>query len=212
IIVDGVCSVGSEEIRFDDWGLDVVLTATQKGLGTLPGLSVLCASQRALQVMENRKTPISSYYASWKRWLPIMHAYEAGNPMYFATPPVNLIYAFNASLKALTKSAPSLEERFQLHKQTAGRVRSALAELGLRLVALDDSVAANGMTAAYYPDGFAAPDVLPKLLKDDIIITGGLHKAIKDKYFRMGHMGVSAVNTDRDDIDRLISSLRSVFG
>lgn len=70
------------------------------------------------------------------RWLPIMQAYEAGNPMYFATPPVNLIYAFNASLKTMTKSSPSLEERFELHKKTAGRVRSALGDLGLKLVRL----------------------------------------------------------------------------
>jgi len=50
IVVDGVCSVASEDIRMDDWGLDVVLTASQKGLGTPPGLSVLLASQRAMKV------------------------------------------------------------------------------------------------------------------------------------------------------------------
>lgn len=50
VIVDGVCSVASEEIRFDDWGLDVVLTASQKGLGTPPGLSILVASTRAIKV------------------------------------------------------------------------------------------------------------------------------------------------------------------
>jgi alanine-glyoxylate transaminase / serine-glyoxylate transaminase / serine-pyruvate transaminase len=50
ILVDGVCSVASEEIRFDDWGLDVVLTGSQKGLGTPPGLSILVASPRAIKV------------------------------------------------------------------------------------------------------------------------------------------------------------------
>lgn len=49
-MVDGVCSVASEEIRMDEWGIDVVLTASQKGLGTPPGLSILLASQRAMQV------------------------------------------------------------------------------------------------------------------------------------------------------------------
>ena len=49
-MVDGVCSVGSEEIRFDDWGIDIVLTASQKGLGTPPGLSIVVASQRAIKV------------------------------------------------------------------------------------------------------------------------------------------------------------------
>lgn len=48
--MDGVCSVGSEDIRFDDWGLDIVLTASQKGLGTPPGLSIVVASPRAIKV------------------------------------------------------------------------------------------------------------------------------------------------------------------
>jgi alanine-glyoxylate transaminase / serine-glyoxylate transaminase / serine-pyruvate transaminase len=51
VVLDGVCSVASEEIRMDDWGLDVILTASQKGLGTPPGLSVLLASPRAIKVL-----------------------------------------------------------------------------------------------------------------------------------------------------------------
>jgi alanine-glyoxylate transaminase/serine-glyoxylate transaminase/serine-pyruvate transaminase len=99
--MDAVCSVASEEIRFDDWDLDIVLTASQKGLGAPPGLSILVASQRAIAAFEDRKkrgVRVGSYYASWANWLPIMRAYEEGRPAYFATPPVNLIYAFRASL------------------------------------------------------------------------------------------------------------------
>lgn len=51
IILDGVCSVASEEIRMDDWGVDVVLTASQKGLGAPPGLSILVASEKAIKVL-----------------------------------------------------------------------------------------------------------------------------------------------------------------
>ena len=50
VVVDAVCSVASEEIQMDAWGIDVVLTASQKGLGTPPGLSILVASQKAIQV------------------------------------------------------------------------------------------------------------------------------------------------------------------
>lgn len=106
IIMDAVCSVASEEIRFDDWGLDVVLSASQKGLGSPPGLSVLLASQKAIGVWEARKARgvrEGSYYASWSKWFPIMRAYEAGQAAYFATPPVNLIYAFHASLALITR-------------------------------------------------------------------------------------------------------------
>ncbi len=80
-----MCSIASEEIRFDDWGIDVVIGATQKGLGVPPGLSVLCASQKALKVFETRKAPPTSYYISWGKWLPVMKNYEAGTPSYFAT-------------------------------------------------------------------------------------------------------------------------------
>ena len=67
VVLDGVCAVASEEIRMDDWGIDVVLTASQKGLGTPPGLSILVASQKAIGVFEARKSPVTSYYASWKK-------------------------------------------------------------------------------------------------------------------------------------------------
>lgn len=70
VVVDGVCSVGSEEIAFDDWGLDVVLTASQKGIGCPAGLCIMMLSGRAVEVFKARKSPPTSYYASWKNWLP----------------------------------------------------------------------------------------------------------------------------------------------
>ncbi|CAE6513669.1 unnamed protein product [Rhizoctonia solani] len=225
VVLDGVCSVASEEIRMDDWGIDVVLSATQKGLGTPPGLSVLCASQRALSVLKARKTPVSSYFANWNRWLPIMQAYEEGIPMYFATPPVNLIYAFHASLSSITKSQPSLEERFRLHKEASSKIKQAVADLGLKLVPTDLAFAANGMTAVptdlafaandmtavYFPEGIAAPDIIPRMLKQDVVVAAGLHKDIKDKYFRIGHMGITVTDNSRGDIDKIISALKKAF-
>jgi alanine-glyoxylate transaminase/serine-glyoxylate transaminase/serine-pyruvate transaminase len=70
VVVDGVCSVGSEEIQFDEWDLDVVITGSQKGLGVPPGLSIVIASQRALSTFQNRQSPIASYFSNWQRWLP----------------------------------------------------------------------------------------------------------------------------------------------
>lgn len=70
VVVDGVCSVGSEEICFDEWRLDVVLTASQKGIGCPAGLSILMASGQAVNRFKERKSRPMSYYASWKNWLP----------------------------------------------------------------------------------------------------------------------------------------------
>lgn len=107
--LDGVCSVGSEEIRMDDWGVDIVsscrchglaprspqtsiipqvIGASQKGLGVPPGLSVTCASPKAIEAFKARKAAPTSYFASWNKWLPIMEAYGKGAAAYFATPPV----------------------------------------------------------------------------------------------------------------------------
>lgn len=70
VVVDGVCSVGAEEVAFDAWGLDVVLTASQKAIGCPPGLSITMVSGRAMDRYKNRKSPPGSYYASFKNWVP----------------------------------------------------------------------------------------------------------------------------------------------
>jgi alanine-glyoxylate transaminase/serine-glyoxylate transaminase/serine-pyruvate transaminase len=211
IAMDGVCSVGSEEIRMDAWDIDVILTGSQKGLGAPPGLSIVIASQRALGVFESRKTPITSYYASWEKWLPIMKAYENGAPSYFATPPINLIYAYHASLSAITKESPSLEDRFKIHRQVSQRIKAIAGQLGLKQLPTDPHHAANGLTALYYPEGLGAADILPRLANKGIVASGGLSASIKDKYFRIGHMGISAVDSKRGDIDTILGSLKETL-
>lgn len=80
-----------------------------------------------------------------------MKAYEAGTPAYFATPPVNLIRAYHASLTQILRSGVSLQERFQLHKEAAQRIRQAAKDLGLKLVPTDEYYAANGLSAVRLP-------------------------------------------------------------
>jgi alanine-glyoxylate transaminase / serine-glyoxylate transaminase / serine-pyruvate transaminase len=70
VIVDGVCSVGCEEIEFDKWQLDGVITASQKAIGCPAGLSISMYSGRAIKTFQARKTPPGSYFASFKNWLP----------------------------------------------------------------------------------------------------------------------------------------------
>lgn len=80
-----------------------------------------------------------------------MQAYEAGQAKYFATPPVNLIHAFKASLQTITAAKPSLEERFKMHKEQSSRIREAVGKLGLKQVAKNAGQQANGMTAVRRP-------------------------------------------------------------
>ena len=210
LVLDGVCSVGSEEIRMEEWGIDVVLTASQKGLGCPPGLMILAASKKAIAAFEKRSVPPNSYFASWAKWLPVMKAYEAGTGAYFGTPPTNLIYALHSSLTTITTKSPSLEERFKLHVEASTRVKNFVTELGLSQLTADGiKDGAHGMTAVRYPQGFKATDILPKMVAKNVVIAAGLHKQVKDEYFRIGHMGVTVVNDkERGDLDHLLNSLK----
>lgn len=211
IALDAVCSVASEEIRFDDWGLDLVISATQKGLGAPPGLSVVMASTRAIKTFESRKTPVPAYYISWKNWLPIMKAYEEGRAAYFATPPVQLVYSLQAALNAILEGSTSLEDRFKAHKEASKRFKDEMTSLGFGFVPLNRDIAANGMSAVKFPKGISAADIVPKLAEKDIVVAGGLHKAIATTYFRVGHMGITAVEAARGDVERVIKGVKEVL-
>ncbi|KAM4059171.1 aminotransferase class-V domain-containing protein [Hirsutella rhossiliensis] len=209
VIVDGVCSVACEEIAFDAWGLDGVITAGQKAIGCPAGLSISMFSGRAMRALESRKKEPAAYFASMKRWLPIMQNYEAKKPSYFATPSPQLIHALNTALKQILERP--LSERFQKHIEVSDKVKKAVGDLGLKIVATKPEDQSHAMTAIYLPDKVAIPDILPKLLSKGIIFAGGLHKEIGTKYIRFGHMGVSALDPKRDDIDRALEALQAAL-
>ncbi|KAG5929833.1 hypothetical protein E4U42_004353 [Claviceps africana] len=209
IIADGVCSVACEEIAFDEWGLDGVITAGQKAIGCPTGLSISMFSGRAIDVVKNRRTEPATYFASMKRWIPIMQNYEAKKPSYFSTPSPQLIRALNTAVSQIL--ARPLSERFQRHIEVSDKVKKAVAELGLKIVAAKPEDQAHAMTAIYLPDSVSIPEVLPKLLSKGIIFAGGLHKEIGSKYVRFGHMGPSATDPKRSDIDDALQALRDTL-
>ncbi|KAL8642637.1 MAG: hypothetical protein Q9228_000686 [Teloschistes exilis] len=210
IVVDGVCSVGSEDIQFDNWGVDAVLTASQKAIGCPAGLCIMMYSGRAIESFKNRKTPPASYFASIKNWLPIMQSYEAKKPSYFATPSPQLIHALHTTLTQVL-SRP-LSERFAIHRETSQRIKSTINLYGLKQLATKPENQANGMTAIYLPEGVQIPDILPNLLKKGVIFAGGLHKEVATKYIRFGHMGVSVMDPSRKDVEKALEALEEGLG
>jgi alanine-glyoxylate transaminase / serine-glyoxylate transaminase / serine-pyruvate transaminase len=187
VILDGVCSVAGMDVQQDAWGVDITLTASQKAIGVPPGLALLVASPRALDAFRARKTPVANYYADWANWLPIMEAYLGRKAAYFGTPPVNLIYALHESLRQIL--AEGISARLARHKKMSDAFKAGVAAMGLRQVPARPEIAATTMTAPYYPDGIDAK-VIGKIRERGIIVAGGLHPDIRDKYFRVGHMGV----------------------
>jgi alanine-glyoxylate transaminase/serine-glyoxylate transaminase/serine-pyruvate transaminase len=187
VIVDGVCSVAGMELQQDAWGVDIALTASQKAIGVPPGLALLVASPRALEAFRARKKPVANYYADWASWLPIMEAYLARKPAYFGTPPVNLIYALRESLRQIL--AEGMDARVARHKKLSDAFKAGIAAIGLKQVPARADIAATTMTAPYFPDGIDAK-LISKVRERGVVVAGGLHPAIREKYFRVGHMGV----------------------
>jgi alanine-glyoxylate transaminase/serine-glyoxylate transaminase/serine-pyruvate transaminase len=136
-----------------------------------------------------RKTPVSNYYADWNNWLAIMEAYEARKVAYFGTPAVNLVNALNVSLGQILEEG--LHARFHRHIALAQACRAGISALGLGMVPLDVRQAAHTMTAPRYPSGIKAAEFLAQVDRAGVILAGGLLPAIRNEYFRIGHMGAT---------------------
>lgn len=186
-VVDGVCATAAEEFRQADWDIDIYLTASQKAMGVPPGLAILVASRQAMEAFQARETPVANYYADWNNWLPIMRAYQERRGSYFATPAVNLIMALDVSVGQIL--AEGMEARFRRHQVVSDAFKAAMSALELKQVPLRPDIAANTLTAVYYPDGVDA-SLLGRVRKHGVVVAGGLHPRIRDRYFRVGHMGV----------------------
>ena len=135
-----------------------------------------------------------------------MKAYESKTPSYFATPSPQLIRALHTSLSKIL--ARPLSARFDAHRTASQRIKADLEALGLRQLASKPENQANGMTAVYLPDGLNAKEVLSQMLSRGVVLAGGLHKEIKDKYVRIGHMGVSVTDEGSKDLKKAVSALK----
>lgn len=209
ISVDGVCSVGGEVVKQEEWGIDVVMTASQKAIGVPPGLALMMVSQRALSVYQNRSAPPTTYFGSFGKWKNIMDKYEARQPSYFATPPVQLIMALNVSLKQLLTQG--MMQRFEKHILVSNMVKDKLESWGLKLVPSSRTVAANTLTAVYYPDGIVPGDFLKKVSERGIVLAGGLHPQHNTKYFRVGHMHRSVTDVKENHIQKTLDAIQGAL-
>jgi alanine-glyoxylate transaminase/serine-glyoxylate transaminase/serine-pyruvate transaminase len=204
-IVDGVCSIGGEVFRQGAWGVDLALTASQKALGCPPGLAVFVASPRAIAAFRARKAKVASLYLDWGEWLPVMEAYEARKPYYFATPAVNLVVALDASLAKIL--AEGIEPRFARHAKIASAFRAAFGALGLRSLPVRPELAANTLSALWYPEGID-PSFVARAAAEGVVLAGGLHPDAKAKYFRVGHMGA----VDAADVLGTVGAIERALG
>lgn len=190
-VFDGVCATAGERFEMAEWGADVYFTASQKAIGAPPGLALLVASERALAARSARRAGPPPLYLDWQVWLPIHRAYEERKPSYFATPPTSLVMALEAGLGEILEGG--IESRIAAHERAGAAMRRAWSALGLR--AVPGPLAANTLSALYFPEGVDAM-LVAKIAARGVTVAGGLHPAIRTRYFRIGHMGYAVTRPD----------------
>lgn len=180
-MVDTISSLASLDYRHDEWGVDVTVAGSQKGLMLPPGLSFNCISQKALAASEAARLPRS--YWAWDEM--IAH----GRNGYFPyTPATNLLYGLREALKMLLDEE-GLDAVFARHQRHGEATRRAVRAWGLEVLALDAREYSGSLTAVLVPAGHDADRIRQLILESfDLSLGTGLGK-LAGKVFRIGHLG-----------------------
>jgi alanine-glyoxylate transaminase/serine-glyoxylate transaminase/serine-pyruvate transaminase len=180
LLVDVVSSLASIDFRFDEWGVDVALTGTQKGLMTPPGTGVLCVSDKALRASERSISP----RFTWD-WRPVIERNRRGEYPY--TPATLILFGLRESIAILAEEG--LPNVFRRHARLAEAVRRAVQKMGLRLLARNPAEYSNTLTAVCMPEGLDSDAYIAHANQAlDLALGVGLGK-VKGKVFRIGHLG-----------------------
>jgi len=180
LMVDTISSLASIDYRHDEWGVDVTVGGSQKGLMLPPGLAFNAFSAKALSAAQGAKLPRS--YWDWREMLAIN---ASGYFPY--TPATNLLYGLHEALEMLFEEG--LANVFARHDRFAEATRRAARAWGLEILCADSAEYSSTLTAIVMPDGHNA-DALRKIVLDrfDMSLGQGLGK-MSGKIFRIGHLG-----------------------
>ncbi len=180
LMVDTISSLGSVDYRHDEWGVDVTVAGSQKGLMLPPGLSFNAISAKALAAAEH-----ASLRRSYWDWRPMIASNATGYFPY--TPATNLLYGLHEALEMLFNEG--LDTVFARHQRHAEATRLAVHGWGLEILCADPNEYSAALTAVIMPEGHSA-DAFRKIVLDhfNMSLGQGLTK-LKDKIFRIGHLG-----------------------
>ena len=186
LVLDCVASLGGVPVTVDKWGVDVAHSATQKCLSCPPGLAPITVSQRALDVLRNRKTRVANWYLD----LSSIEKYWGNDRTYHHTAPVSMNFALREALRLIYEEG--LDARIARHRAAAEMLWQGLEEdLGLELV-VPQEYRPPSLTTVWIPDGVQDIDIRQRLLNEfNIAISGGLGD-FKGRVWRIGLMGHSA--------------------
>jgi len=198
LLVDAISGLGSIPLATDAWGLDVVVSGSQKGWMVPPGLAFVSMSERAWQAFETSKMPRFYFdLAEHREFL------KKGQTPF--TPAVSIFYGLDVALEKL--EAEGVEAVYARHARLAQMTREGVKRLGLELFVRDERYASDTVTAVKCPEGVKVKD-LRNLMEDefDVVLAGGQGK-ISDSIFRIGHLGLVSEADIQDVIESLAQAL-----
>jgi alanine-glyoxylate transaminase/serine-glyoxylate transaminase/serine-pyruvate transaminase len=180
LLVDTISSLASIDYRHKEWGIDVTVCCSQKGLMLPPGLGLNAISQKALQASKAAK--LSRSYWDWS---PMLEANQKGFFPY--TPATNLIYGLREAISMLAEEG--LQNVFLRHDRYAEATRCAVRAWGLEILCANPEEYSSSLTAILMPKGYSA-DAFRKVILENFNMSlgNGLGK-VADKVFRIGHLG-----------------------
>jgi alanine-glyoxylate transaminase / serine-glyoxylate transaminase / serine-pyruvate transaminase len=180
LMVDAISSLGSVDYRHDEWGVDVTVSCSQKGLMLPPGLGFVAISDKAVAASKTNRMPRS--YWDWEEMLK-----PNANGYFPYTPATNLLYGLREAIKMLLEEG--LDEVFTRHQRLAAATRAAVRAWGLEVLCEEPREYSPVLTAVVMPPGHDA-DQFRKIALDkyNISLGTGLAK-VAGKVFRIGHLG-----------------------
>ncbi len=185
-IVDTVTSLAGSELRVDDWGADAVYSGTQKCLSCTPGLSPVTMSERAVEIIKNRKTRVQSWFLDLNL---VMGYWGSGKRTYHHTAPINALYALHESLLMLQQEG--LENAWQRHMNNHLALRAGLEAMGLEFI-VEEKFRLPQLNSVTIPQGVDEAQVRTRLLKEFNLEIGAGLGTLAGKVWRIGLMGYSS--------------------
>jgi alanine-glyoxylate transaminase / serine-glyoxylate transaminase / serine-pyruvate transaminase len=200
-VVDAVCGLGGIPMNIDAMKIDACFSGSQKSLGALPGLAPVTCNNRAIQVIQNRKKPVQSYYLD----LPKLHRYWNGDHTYHHTACSNLVYGMREALRLILEEG--LETRWARHQLHGEAIRAGIKGLGLDILT-QPGYELPVITAVSLHQGIDELEIRKALLDEYSIEVGGGFGALKGRLIRIGLMGY---NSSRKNVDTVLAALEHVL-
>jgi len=203
ILVDAVSSMSSIPCPVERWGLDVVVSGSQKGWMVPPGLAFVYMSERAWAANAEAKMPRFYFDAAKAR----DSLARGQNPW---TPAMSIYYALDKAFELMR--AEGLEGIFARHAAIAEYTRNRVKDLGLKLVPVDERFASNTVTAVWWPEGVDGKAIAKRAREEYGVVLGGGQGKLEGKIFRVGHLGwvqQSDVEQALDVVEKLLAEARS---